>query len=90
MSPLLQEASADSIRTVLRQVYAAPEYDWDLRRNPFQVFFDLLDSVARWFAALEVAHPVAYWVLIGVTFLILVSLLITKWYRAYKRYFSEK
>jgi len=76
VSPLLQEVSADSIRTVLRQVYAAPEYDWDLRRNPFQVFFDLLDSVARWFAALEVAHPVAYWVLIGVLTGVLVAIVL--------------
>ena len=76
MSAPLQEVSADSIRTVLRQVYAAPEYDWDLRRNPFQFFFDLLDSVVGWLAELEATHPVAYWILMGVLTGLLVAILL--------------
>ena len=76
MRPLPQEVTADSIRTVLRQVYAGPEYDWEFRRNPFQFFFDLLGSVAAWLAKLEVTHPVAYWILMGVMTGLLVAILL--------------
>jgi hypothetical protein len=74
--PLPQEVAADSIRTVLRQVFADPEYDWEFRRNPFQFFFDMLGSVAEWLARLEVTHPVAYWILMGVMAGLLVAILL--------------
>ncbi len=72
----LQEIAADSIRTVLQQVYAGPEYDWDLRRNPFQFLFDLLASVSAWLAELEATHPVAYWLVMGVLTGLLIAILL--------------
>lgn len=66
MSLLRQEVSADSVRAVIRRVFADPEYEWDIRRNPFQFFSDWFNAAVRWFAELEASHPVTYWILIGV------------------------
>jgi hypothetical protein len=72
MSSLAQESLRDSIRTVLRQVFAAPEYQWDEKRS-------VIDTLRTWWYSfwgvlegLRDAHPAAYYVVVGV----LVGLLI--------------
>jgi hypothetical protein len=71
-----QAFTADSIRAVLEHVYAGPEYDWTVRRHPLQFVFDWYGDLRDWLAQLEIAHPVAYWVLIGVMTGVLAAVLV--------------
>ena len=66
MSSLAQESLRDSIRTVLQEVFAAPEYQWDERRS-------IIDTLRGWWygllgvlEGLRIAHPAVYYVVVGV------------------------
>ncbi len=84
MSLLQNAAPADSIRAALRQIFAAPEYDWDVRRNPFQFLLDGISSIVAWLAELETAHPVVYWVLWGILTGLLLAILAHLGYLIYR------
>jgi len=75
VSPAAQAASADSIRAVLDRVFAAPEYDWEVRRHPLQFLLDWYRAVLTWLDELAASHPIAYWVVIGLLVGILVATL---------------
>lgn len=78
MISLSQAASADSIRTVVRQVFAASEYDWKsgVRTSVWsRVGLWFLRGVA-WLERLHDTHPVGYWVLIGLMVAMLVAILV--------------
>ncbi len=74
MTPPLQPPP-DSLRAALERVFAAPEYHWEIRRRPLEFLFELFGRVVAWFAQLEEAHPVAFWVLVGVLLAVLVAIL---------------
>lgn len=65
----------DSVRAVLREVFRAPEYQWDLPRNPLQFLIDLWQRAYGWLGALEADHPGAYYVLIAAMSFVLVAIL---------------
>lgn len=75
MSSLAQESLRDSIRTVLQQVFAAPEYQWDERRS-------VVDTLRGWWyrllvvlEALRDAHPAAYYVVVGTVVGLLIAII---------------
>ena len=75
MMPLPQAVPPDSVRAVLRQVFAAPSYEWSARRNPWAYVFAawrwLIDALQR----LQAQHPVGYLALMLVLTLVGVLLL---------------
>ncbi len=50
---------------MLRRVYAAPEYNWDLPNDPLRLFREWYRAALEWLEALEQAHPVAYFAVLG-------------------------
>ncbi len=76
MSPVLQTPSADSVRAVLGRVYAAPEYEWDIPRDPLAAIRRFILGILERFQQLEQAHPLAYWVLMGIMTVVLVAILV--------------
>ncbi|MGD2134869.1 MAG: DUF4129 domain-containing protein [Gemmatimonadales bacterium] len=71
-----QAISADSLRAVLRQVFASSEYQWEVRRDPLQFLRDAFARVVTWLQQLEAAHPVAYWALVGMMVVLLVAIVV--------------
>jgi uncharacterized protein DUF4129 len=69
------QAPPDSVRAVLRQVFAAREYDWKVRRRTLSWLQDLWERGFRWLDALHAAHPVVYYSLLGLVTALLVALL---------------
>ncbi len=76
MSPVLQTPSADSVRAALGRVYGAPEYEWDIPRDPFQAIRRFVLGFLERLQQLEQAHPLAYWVLMGIMTVVLVAILV--------------
>ncbi len=74
MTLLTQQVTSDSIETVLADVFMAPEYQW---RSPnlLSKLGEYWGSVMAAFGALENAHPIAYWVLLGVLTVVLIAIL---------------
>lgn len=75
MSSPAQESLQDSIRTVLQQVFAAPEYQWDERRS-------VLDTLRGWWygllgvlEGLRDAHPAVYYVVVGIVVGLLIAII---------------
>lgn len=62
---LLDPALADSIRATLSEIYVRPEFDWETPPDLFGWLSQLIASVNSWLQALEVEHPVAYWLLVA-------------------------
>lgn len=67
---------SDSLRVVLREVFRAPEYEWDVPRHPLQFLIDLWERSYSWLRALEADHPGAYYVLIGTLSAVLIAILV--------------
>ena len=75
MNPLGQVPEPDSIRTVLREIFAAQEYDWQTARNPLAFLVEAWHRLLRWLADLQDGHPGAYVVLlVGLSVLLVVIL----------------
>ena len=70
-----QTPRPDSLRAVVRDVVAAPEYEWGETPEPLSLLQDLIRRIADWGDVLLETHPVAYWALIGLLTLILLGLL---------------
>ena len=71
---LIQQATSDSIEIVLADVFLAPEYQW---RSPnlLSKLGEYWDRIIGALGELENAHPIAYWVLLGVLTLVLIAIL---------------
>lgn len=76
MNALLQQAPADSLRAVLREVFAARAYEWKVRPRPWTWLQDLLGRVLDWIDGLHAAHPVVYYALLGAMTAMLVAILV--------------
>lgn len=76
MSPVLQGLPADSLRAVLGQVFAQPEFRWREAPNPFQWAREALAGILDWLSALYQSHPGAYFVVIAALLTIVAGLLV--------------
>jgi hypothetical protein len=76
LSLVAQSPPADSLRAVLRQVFAQPEFRWQETPNPFRWARETLGRVVDWLAALYHSHPGAYFVVMAVLLTVLVALLV--------------
>lgn len=66
---------ADSLRRVLGEVFARPEYRWAERRHPLQWLLNLWQRLLDWLDAFEASNPALFTVLLGVLIVLLVGLL---------------
>lgn len=71
----VQVPPPDSLRQVLREVFAAPEYDWNARVGVLEWLRARWDALLAWLASLEGTHPAGYYALIVGLSLALVALL---------------
>jgi len=71
----LQDLSPEALRELLREVFSAPEYQWD-RRDPLEVVRRSFRNGADWIAGLQDAHPVLYYVVIGALVGVLAAILL--------------
>ena len=76
MSPVLQGLPADSLRAVLGQVFAQPQFRWRATPDPFRWARETLERFFDWLAALYQTHPGAYFVVIVALLAVLVALLV--------------
>lgn len=79
MTALAVQVSAapppDSLRAVLRDVFAAPEYDWEARRSALAWMRELYLRLLGWFAGLEQTHPLTYYLLLAAMIVVLLAIL---------------
>lgn len=73
MNPLAAQVPADSLRAVLRAVFAGRAYEWRPRRT-WTWLVDLFRRVGDWLDALHIAHPVVYYALLGVMTAVLLAI----------------
>jgi hypothetical protein len=66
----------DSLRRVLDEVFAQPEYAWAARRAPFDWFVDLWRRMLDWLDAMQAAHPAGFKALLAVLIVILAGMLL--------------
>lgn len=67
---------ADSVRRVLREVFARPEFQWVERRHPLQWLSDLWYRAIDWLNGLSDTHPTLFGLLVMVLVIALVALLV--------------
>lgn len=67
---------ADSLRAALREVFAAREYDWTVRRGALAWLREQYLRLLDWFAGLEQSHPAAYYLLLAAMTVVLVAILV--------------
>ncbi len=70
-----QGPASESIREVLREVFASPEYQWDIRRSLLAAVRESLLRAVRALDGLHTAHPMAYYVLVGILIGALIAIL---------------
>jgi hypothetical protein len=87
--PVSQTPSPDVLKTVLRRVFEAPEYDWGVRRDPLALVTQLLGRVRGWLQELEDAHPIAFAILVIALTLLLVLILVHLAYLAWRALHPE-
>lgn len=75
MSAPPQSPPADSIRAVLRRVFAAPEYEWEEPRDPFGFLRELYAALLEWLEAFQESHPVAYLLFVALVTALLLGIL---------------
>lgn len=75
MTTPFQTPPADSLRSVLRRVFESSEYDWELPRDPFRFFRELYSAFLEWLDQLQQAHPVVFYVLMGLLTGLLLAIL---------------
>src|SRR5471032_1410415 len=71
---LPQEIPPDSVRAVLRDIFAARPYDWSAHRNPFAYLLALWRQLMDFLARLADQHPVGYWAVMLVLALIAIAM----------------
>ncbi len=68
--------AADSLRSVLDTVFAAPAYDWDERRHPLAFLLRWWRALVDWLFDLKETNPtlysVVFWVLVTIVVAVLV------------------
>jgi hypothetical protein len=67
------QVPADSLRAVLRAVFAERVYEWH-RRRTWSWLVELRQRVGDWLDALHIAHPVVYFALLAVMTLVLLAI----------------
>jgi uncharacterized protein DUF4129 len=65
----------DSLRAVLREVFAAREYDWGPRNSPLIWLREQFLGLLTWFAGLEQSHPATYSLLLAAMVLVLLVII---------------
>jgi hypothetical protein len=65
----------DSLRAVLREVFAAREYDWGLPNSPLIWLREQFLGLLTWFAGLEQSHPATYSLLLAAMVLVLLVII---------------
>jgi hypothetical protein len=83
---LLQGAAADSVRRAVHEVFARPEFRWQVRRHPLQWLSDAWLRLRSWIAQLGDEHPAVLNVVIAVSVVILVVILVHFGYMAWQIY----
>lgn len=76
MSAPLQSPPADSLRTVLRRIYASHEYEWEAPRDPLGFLRELHAALLDWLEAFQESHPVAYLIFLAVLTGLLLGILV--------------
>lgn len=75
LAQAVAQARADSLRATLDSVFAAPDYRWETREDPFGPIRRLWLAVGEWVAQLQRDNPQAYraliWLLVAVLVVIL-------------------
>ncbi len=69
-----QLPAADSLRRVLRSVFAGPDYRWSRRADPLATLKLWWAALARWWQDLHGASSIAAWVVVGIVVLALVAI----------------
>lgn len=69
-----QDLSPEAVRDLLREVFSAPEYQWD-RRDPLEAVRRWLTALAERITGLQDVHPVLYYLIIGVLVGVLAAIL---------------
>ncbi len=75
MSQRGQVPEPDSIRTVLREIFAAEEYDWQTARNPLAFLVEAWQQLLGWIAGLQESHPGVYVVTLVALSVLLIAIL---------------
>ena len=75
MTAFVQVPPPDSVRRVLHDVFAAPEYDWSVRVGVLEWLRARWDALLAWFRGLEGTHPTGYYALVVALTLLLVGVL---------------
>lgn len=75
MSAPLQSPPADSLRVVLRRVFASQEYEWEDVRDPLDFVRELHAALLEWLQAFQESHPVAYVVFLAIVSALLLGIL---------------
>ncbi len=75
MSAPLQSQPADSLRAVLRRVFASHEYEWEEARDPLGFLRELHAALLDWLQAFQESHPIAYLVFLSIVSALLLGIL---------------
>jgi hypothetical protein len=73
VNPAAAQVPADSLRAVLRAVFAGRAYQWRPRRT-WSWLVDLFQRIGDWLDALHILHPIIYYALLGVMTAVLLAI----------------
>ncbi|MFQ5703256.1 MAG: DUF4129 domain-containing protein [Gemmatimonadales bacterium] len=74
MTASLQQVAPDTIKTILSEVFSAPEYQWR-QRNLLSMVSDYWRRIMAAMEGLQSTHPIAYYVLLVVLVAVLIAIL---------------
>ena len=83
-----QAPAADSVRTVLRAIFAEPRYRWAVRRTAADIIREFLNAVQDFLGRLALQHPIAFFALM-ITLALLVVLMFTHMALTVRRAFQR-
>lgn len=73
--PFPPSPAGDSLQHALREVFAAPEYQWVERRHPLRWLGNLWTALVDWLDGLATHNPVAFYLLLATLIIALILLL---------------
>lgn len=75
MTAVGPQVPPDSLRAVLRQVFAAPEYQWGAPHRSVSRLSELFERAVGWLVTLHDTHPFQFYCVLGILTLVLVGIL---------------
>ncbi len=61
----LETLPADTLRAVLREVFASAAYQWEEQTDPFAFFTNFINRIVDWLDGVRELHPALYWLILG-------------------------